>query len=51
MAFLSQSKQRSMRLLQGWQGLRARGKRWGVGGREIFGALGPGFLVSAGEHA
>lgn len=36
----------SLRVLKGWQGL--RNNRWGIGLREILGALGPGFLVSVG---
>lgn len=36
----------SLRVLKVWQGLRE--KRWGIGLREILGALGPGFLVSVG---
>jgi manganese transport protein len=33
-------------VLEGWQ--RLRDNRWGIGMREILGALGPGFLVSVG---
>lgn len=53
MAFLSQSGKRigysqplSVRLLQGWRNL--NNNRYGVGLREILGALGPGFLISVG---
>src|SRR5436305_14609686 len=53
MALLSQSGDKvgydtswSMRLLSGWN--RLHNNRWGIGMREIFGALGPGFLVSVG---
>jgi len=53
MAFLSQTRDKlgydsswSMRLLSGWNKL--HNNRWGIGAREIFGALGPGFLVSVG---
>src|SRR5947209_14474602 len=53
MAFLSQSGDKlgydsswSMRLLAGWN--RLHNNRWGIGAREIVGALGPGFLVSVG---
>src|SRR5437660_5257621 len=53
MAFITQSKQKvayelplSIRLLNVWRKI---GKnRWGIGAREILGALGPGFLVSVG---
>src|SRR5438105_716331 len=47
MALLSQSDNTlplSLRLLNRWQ----RINRWGIGVREIFAALGPGFLVSVG---
>lgn len=53
MAFFSHSQRNgdyevplSLRVLKGWQGL--RNNRWGIGLREILGALGPGFLVSVG---
>src|SRR5579864_7764038 len=53
MAFTSQSQKEvgystpiSIRTLNWWQ--KQQNKRWGVGIREIFGALGPGFLVSVG---
>jgi manganese transport protein len=53
MAFLSQSGQKigyktplSIELLKKWKSLQHN--RWGIGIREIFGALGPGFLVSVG---
>ncbi len=53
MAFLSHSGDKlgydsslSMRLLAGWN--RLHNNRWGIGLREILGALGPGFLVSVG---
>ncbi|MBA2284640.1 MAG: Nramp family divalent metal transporter, partial [Ktedonobacteraceae bacterium] len=53
MALLSQSRKKvaystswSMRLLHGWQ--RLRNNRYGIGLREILGALGPGFLISVG---
>lgn len=36
----------SLRILKVWQGLRKN--RWGIGLREILGALGPGFLISVG---
>src|SRR5437763_13111692 len=36
----------SIRLLNKWKNLRSN--RWGIGLREIFGALGPGFAVSVG---
>lgn len=36
----------SLHILKSWQGL--RNNRWGIGLREILGALGPGFLVSVG---
>src|SRR5215469_11497257 len=53
MAFLSQSRNKvgfgtplSVRLLSRWQ--RVRHNAWGIGIREILGALGPGFLISVG---
>src|SRR5947208_1244233 len=53
MALLSQSKKKvayvmppTLRLLKAIQTMRKR--RWGVGIREILGALGPGFLISVG---
>ena len=53
MALLTQSKNKvayirpwSIRFLNTWNSI--RNNRWGVGIREIFGALGPGFLVSVG---
>src|SRR2546421_4061851 len=53
MAFISESSKKiaydmpqSIRLLKVWRGIRT--KRWGIGLREIFGAFGPGFLVSVG---
>ncbi|HZR42855.1 MAG TPA: Nramp family divalent metal transporter, partial [Ktedonobacteraceae bacterium] len=53
MAFLTHSSKNveytlplSVRVLKGWRGLRKN--RWGIGLREILGALGPGFLVSVG---
>jgi manganese transport protein len=53
MAFLSESRKKvtyslplSLDLLSWWK--RVRHNRWGIGLREIFGALGPGFLVSVG---
>src|SRR2546428_8266756 len=53
MAFLSESRKKvtyslplSLNLLRWWK--RVRHNRWGIGLREIFGALGPGFLVSVG---
>ena len=53
MAFLTQSSKKieysaplSVRLLKKWQYLHHN--RWGIGLREILGALGPGFLVSVG---
>ena len=53
MAFLSRPRENigyslpwSIRLLNTWRGIRDR--RWGIGLREILGALGPGFLVSVG---
>jgi len=53
MAFLTQSSKNveytlplSVRVLKRWRGLRKN--RWGIGLREILGALGPGFLVSVG---
>src|SRR5216684_8801349 len=53
MAFLSHSSKKitynlplSIRLLNSWR--RIRHNSWGIGVREIFGALGPGFLVSVG---
>src|SRR5579859_180711 len=53
MAFLTQSSKKVeydqpwlMPLLKRWQ--RLRHNRWGIGLREILGALGPGFLVSVG---
>src|SRR5947209_15017146 len=53
MAFLSEPRKNvgyslpwSIWLLNGWQ--RIRHNRWGIGAREILGALGPGFLVSVG---
>src|SRR6266568_171249 len=53
MAFLSESRKKvtyslplSLNLLGWWK--RLRHNRWGIGLREIFGALGPGFLVSVG---
>lgn len=53
MAFLSQTRKKiayatppGIRLLRGW--LRIKGNRWGIGLREILGALGPGFLISVG---
>lgn len=35
-----------IRILQGWK--RLHQNRWGIGPRELLGALGPGFLVSVG---
>ncbi|MEO8956085.1 MAG: Nramp family divalent metal transporter, partial [Ktedonobacteraceae bacterium] len=53
MAFLTQSGKKveytlplSVRVLKRWRGLRKN--RWGIGLREILGALGPGFLISVG---
>src|SRR5438876_10482670 len=53
MAFLSESRKKvtyslplSLNLLSWWE--RVRHNHWGIGLREIFGALGPGFLVSVG---
>lgn len=53
MAFLSQSRNKvgfgtplSVRLLNRWQ--KVRHNAWGIGIREILGALGPGFLISVG---
>ncbi len=53
MALLSQSRDKvgyttplSVRILQALQKMRKN--RWGIGLRQIFGALGPGFLVSVG---
>lgn len=53
MALLSQSRDkvgyttpRTIRILNGLKKL--QNNRWGIGAREIFGALGPGFLVSVG---
>lgn len=53
MALLSQSPKKvaytlplSIRVLRGWQ--RLQKNRWGIGIREIAGALGPGFLISVG---
>ncbi len=53
MALITQSKDKvaynqpwSMRFLNKWNTI--RNNRWGVGIREVFGALGPGFLVSVG---
>lgn len=53
MSLLSQSKEKveytaplTLRLLRTMQTL--RNNRWGVGLREILGALGPGFLISVG---
>jgi manganese transport protein len=53
LALLTQSKNKvayirpwSTRFLNTWNSI--RNNRWGVGIREIFGALGPGFLVSVG---
>ena len=53
MALLTESRKKvgydlpwGIRLLNKWKGL--RNNRWGLGMREIFGALGPGFLVSVG---
>lgn len=53
MAFISQRRKkvgytvpRSLGVLNVWTGIRDH--RWGFGLREIFGALGPGFLVSVG---
>ncbi len=53
MAFLSHSSKKitynlplSIRLLNSWR--RIRHNHWGIGIREILGALGPGFLVSVG---
>src|SRR5205085_162895 len=52
MAFLSQSRDKlgydsswSMRLLSWWN--RLHNNSWGIGVREIFTALAPGFLISA----
>src|SRR5438132_12326056 len=36
----------SIRLLNKWKNI--RNNHWGIGLREIFGALGPGFLISVG---
>src|SRR5437868_852588 len=53
MAFISESSKKiaydmpqSIRLLNKWKNI--RNNRWGIGLREIFGALGPGFLISVG---
>jgi manganese transport protein len=53
MAFISESRKKitydlplSIHLLNKWKSIRKN--RWGIGLREIFGALGPGFLVSVG---
>ena len=53
MALLTESRKKvgydlpwGIRLLNKWKGL--RNNHWGLGMREIFGALGPGFLVSVG---
>lgn len=53
MAFISASRKKitydlplSIRLLNKWKSI--RNNHWGIGLREIFGALGPGFLVSVG---
>ncbi|HTK11978.1 MAG TPA: Nramp family divalent metal transporter [Ktedonobacteraceae bacterium] len=53
MALLSRPRQNleyvpsvSMQLLHIWK--KVRQNRWGIGLREVFGALGPGFLVSVG---
>ena len=53
MAFLSRPRRKveytvswSMQVLQAVQGVRKN--RWGIGLREVLGALGPGFLVSVG---
>jgi manganese transport protein len=53
MALLSQPRQKSgiasplgIQTLQTWK--KVKSKRWGIGLREILGALGPGFLVSVG---
>src|SRR2546426_7159408 len=53
MALLSQSRKKvaytlplSIRLLRGWK--RLQKNSWGIGIREVVGALGPGFLVSVG---
>src|SRR5436853_2129801 len=53
MAFISESSKKiaydmpqSIRLLNKWKNIRDR--RWGIGAREIFSALGPGFLISVG---
>src|SRR5437763_14140995 len=53
MAFISQSSKKvgyslpwSVNVLNGWRGI--RNNRWGIGLREVLGALGPGFLISVG---
>jgi manganese transport protein len=53
MALLSRSREKveyisplGLRLLKSWR--RLRNNRWGIGIREILGALGPGFLISVG---
>ncbi|HEY4387028.1 MAG TPA: Nramp family divalent metal transporter, partial [Ktedonobacteraceae bacterium] len=53
MALLSRPRQNleyipslSIQLLHSWK--KVRQNRWGIGLREVFGALGPGFLVSVG---
>lgn len=38
----------SMRVLKSARSLWAGQNHWGIGGRELFGALGPGFLISVG---
>ena len=53
MALISESSKKiahdmpqSIRLLNKWKNI--RNNRWGIGLREFFGALGPGFLISVG---
>ncbi|GCE12291.1 Nramp family divalent metal transporter [Tengunoibacter tsumagoiensis] len=38
----------TLKLLKGWKHIWTSENRWGIGVREIFAALGPGFLVSVG---